>query len=188
MKRPAASIFSFGQSEQAKKTVSPFSFGNSEASKQTNKTDGALSFSTTLNTPATSSMPPPSTTPSIFSFSDSNPSKVKAGGIFSFGQSTSSSTASSTGIFGNVAGTDSSSKSAIAPRRADTAPTTPFQFSGSAIPSSGPQKSFSFGQSSTSQPFKVDSTPTNTGDITKTNSTHFGSIKPSFGSALENQA
>merc|ERR1712110_381733 len=42
--------------------------------------------------------------------------------------------------------------------------------------------------SSTSQPFKFDSTQTNTNDITKTNSTHFGSIKPTFGSALGNQA
>jgi hypothetical protein len=146
------------------------------------KVDSPFSFNATNNSKPTTTAPvPTSTAPSLFSFGKTE-SKPKESAAFSFGNPTPNSSQNTGGIF-NFENDNSNPTqvSAGAPSRSDTAPTAPFQFPGSTLPSGAPQNSFSFGHSgasSTSEQFKFGGTTGSTNNASTSQPTPFGATKP----------
>ena len=183
VKSPPASTFTFGKTEQPAANTASFMFGKTTSTQEAPKVDAPFSFNTpSTNKPsATSPLQPPSAAASAFSFG--KPEKQKETATFAFGN-TSANTNQATGNifnFGNT-NTNPSQASAVAPRRSDTAPTVPFQFAGSTstLQPSAPQKSFSFGQSTTSKPGE----PFNFGAAAAGNAnSSISSQPPAFGTA-----
>ena len=186
LKQPTSPVFSFGKSDKVQATSPQFGFGNLPVPQEVPKKDAPFSFSVaTTKAPTAAQVPPTSSASSTFSFgSDSN--KPKESGVFSFGNPASTNKQPSGGIFsfGNTKANDSSQVSTNVPARPDSAQSAPFQFSGSTSQPSAPQKTFAFGQSNTSEPFKFNSPTAGSSDTPKAKATPFGATLPTaFGVA-----
>ena len=185
LKQPTSSVFSFGKSEKVQATPPQFGFGNLPVPQEVPKKDAPFSFSVATTKAPTAPQVPQTSVSSTFSFgSDSN--KSKEGGVFSFGNPTSTNKQPSGGIFsfGNTKANDSSQASTNVPARPDSAQSAPFQFSGSTLQPSAPQKTFAFGQNNTSEPFKFNGPTAGSSDTPKAKATPFGATLPTaFGVA-----
>ena len=192
MKSTPSSTFTFGKAEAPEGNTSLFTFGKTTSTQEAPKADAPFSFNApnTNKSSTTSPLQTLSSTSSPFSFVNQE-NKTKESAPFSFGSGNANANKPSGGIF-NFGGTNTTNTNqgmGTAPKRADTAPTAPFQFSAStSLQPSVPQKSFSFGTSTTSNPLDPFKFGTPSGGGTSTNLSNqpgFAAAKPTpaFGAA-----
>ena len=189
----ATSPFSFGTAGQAGANKSTFTFNKTPSTQTGTKMDAPFSFSSassnkTNPTPTLQPESPMSSSPFAFGKTEN---KQSENATFSFVKPSSNANLPQGNIFqfATNQASNSSQGTAAAPRRADTAP---FQFGATASTStlqpSVPQKSFSFGPSTTSnssEPFKFDTSTGGSTSGTAQPAPIFGSVKPTstFGAA-----